>query len=45
MTALAHPHSQAAGLSVDQVAPRLSFFFAIGMNFYEVLGPDCHRPH
>ena len=23
-----------AGLSVDKVAPRLSFFFAIGMNFY-----------
>eukprot|EP00755_Sulcionema_specki_P005223 Sspe_Gene.32166::Locus_15789_Transcript_1_3_Confidence_0.500_Length_2812::g.32166::m.32166/K01847/MUT; methylmalonyl-CoA mutase len=23
-----------AGLSVDDVAPRLSFFFAIGMNFY-----------
>jgi len=27
---------QAAGLQVDQIAPRLSFFFAIGMNFYEV---------
>lgn len=24
----------AAGLSVDQFAPRLSFFFAMGMNFY-----------
>lgn len=24
----------AAGLTVDQFAPRLSFFFAIGMNFY-----------
>lgn len=24
----------AAGLDVDKVAPRLSFFFAIGMNFY-----------
>jgi len=24
----------AAGLDVDQVAPRLSFFFGIGMNFY-----------
>mmetsp|Transcript_567 Transcript_567/g.718 ORF Transcript_567/g.718 Transcript_567/m.718 type:complete len:127 (+) Transcript_567:107-487(+) len=23
-----------AGLSVDQVAPRVSFFFAMGMNFY-----------
>lgn len=23
-----------AGLSVDDVAPRLSFFFAIGMNFF-----------
>ena len=23
-----------AGMSVDDVAPRLSFFFAIGMNFY-----------
>jgi len=23
-----------AGLSVDQVAPRVSFFFGIGMNFY-----------
>jgi methylmalonyl-CoA mutase len=27
--------AQAAGLSVDEVAPRLSFFFAIGMNFFE----------
>jgi len=27
--------AQEAGLSVDAVAPRLSFFFAIGMNFYE----------
>lgn len=26
--------AQAAGLDVDKVAPRLSFFFAIGMNFY-----------
>lgn len=26
--------AQAAGLDVDAVAPRLSFFFAIGMNFY-----------
>lgn len=26
--------AQAAGLEVDAVAPRLSFFFAIGMNFY-----------
>ncbi|KAK2075972.1 hypothetical protein QBZ16_001308 [Prototheca wickerhamii] len=26
--------AQAAGLSVDEVAPRLSFFFAIGMNFF-----------
>ncbi|CAE7945530.1 Mmut, partial [Symbiodinium sp. KB8] len=26
--------AQAAGLSVDSVAPRLSFFFGIGMNFY-----------
>lgn len=26
--------AQAAGLTVDQVAPRLSFFFAIGMNFF-----------
>jgi len=26
--------AQAAGLEVDKVAPRLSFFFAIGMNFY-----------
>jgi methylmalonyl-CoA mutase len=23
-----------AGLTVDEVAPRMSFFFAIGMNFY-----------
>lgn len=27
--------AQAAGLSVDEVAPRLSFFFAIGINFFE----------
>jgi methylmalonyl-CoA mutase len=26
--------AQNAGLDVDKVAPRLSFFFAIGMNFY-----------
>ena len=26
--------AQQAGLSVDQVAPRVSFFFAMGMNFY-----------
>ena len=26
--------AQAAGLDIDDVAPRLSFFFAIGMNFY-----------
>lgn len=26
--------AQAAGLDVDRVAPRLSFFFAMGMNFY-----------
>jgi methylmalonyl-CoA mutase len=26
--------AQSAGLDVDKVAPRLSFFFAIGMNFY-----------
>lgn len=26
--------AQNAGLHVDQVAPRVSFFFAIGMNFY-----------
>jgi methylmalonyl-CoA mutase len=26
--------AQAAGLDVDDVAPRLSFFWAIGMNFY-----------
>jgi methylmalonyl-CoA mutase len=26
--------AQKAGLDVDKVAPRLSFFFAIGMNFY-----------
>ena len=28
-----------SGVSVDQIAPRLSFFFGIGMNFYmEVRG-------
>lgn len=26
--------AQKAGLDVDKIAPRLSFFFAIGMNFY-----------
>ena len=26
--------AQAAGLDIDNVAPRLSFFWAIGMNFY-----------
>lgn len=27
-------NAQQAGLDVDKIAPRLSFFFAIGMNFY-----------
>lgn len=27
--------AEAAGLKVDQVAPRLSFFFAVGLNFFE----------
>lgn len=27
--------AQAAGLHVDDIAPRLSFFFAIGMNFFQ----------
>ena len=26
--------AEKAGLNIDQVAPRVSFFFAIGMNFY-----------
>ena len=26
--------AEKAGLNVDQVAPRVSFFFAMGMNFY-----------
>lgn len=26
--------AEKAGLSVDEVSPRFSFFFAIGMNFY-----------
>ena len=26
--------ARAAGLEIDKIAPRLSFFFAIGMNFY-----------
>ncbi len=26
--------AEKAGLTVDEVAPRVSFFFAIGMNFY-----------
>ena len=26
--------AQKAGLPVDKVAPRVSFFFGIGMNFY-----------
>jgi methylmalonyl-CoA mutase len=26
--------AEKAGLNVDEVAPRVSFFFAIGMNFY-----------
>jgi len=26
--------AQKAGLAVDDVAPRFSFFFGIGMNFY-----------
>jgi methylmalonyl-CoA mutase len=30
--------AQAAGLNVDQVAPRLSFFFAVGLNFFEEVG-------
>lgn len=27
--------AQAAGLNVDEVAPRLSFFFGVGMNFFQ----------
>lgn len=27
--------AEQAGLTVDQVAPRLSFFFAVGMNFFQ----------
>lgn len=30
--------AQEAGLGVDHVAPRLSFFFAIGMNFFPEVG-------
>lgn len=30
--------AEKAGLNVDAVAPRLSFFFAIGMNFYMEVG-------
>lgn len=25
-------------MNVDQVAPRLSFFFAVGLNFFEEVG-------
>lgn len=32
---------QKAGLSVDQVAPRFSFFFAVGMPFFEEVGRHC----
>jgi len=28
-----------AGMTIDQFAPRLSFFFGIGMNFYMVSFP------
>ena len=31
--------AQQAGLSVDQVAPRLSFFFAVGMDFFSEVLP------
>ena len=35
--------AQQAGLTVDQVAPRLSFFFAVGMDFFsEVLLLGLH---
>lgn len=30
-----------AGATVDQIAPRFSFFFAIGMNFYEEVTKLC----
>jgi methylmalonyl-CoA mutase len=34
-----------AGLTVDDFAPRLSFFFGIGMNFYMVnsISFHCHK--
>lgn len=30
-----------AGLDVDQFAPRLSFFWGIGMNFFMVCNESC----
>jgi methylmalonyl-CoA mutase len=32
-----------AGLNVDDVAPRLSFFWGIGMNFYTEVRVETHR--
>lgn len=32
-----------AGLNVDAVAPRLSFFFGIGMNFYIEVSPSVRE--
>lgn len=31
-----------SGMTVDQFAPRLSFFFGIGMNFYMVFGGSAY---
>jgi methylmalonyl-CoA mutase len=37
--------AKAAGLDVDLIASRLSFFFAIGMSFYmEIAKLRCFRP-
>ena len=33
----------AAGMNIDDFAPRLSFFFGIGMNFYMVSASNCSR--
>ena len=36
--------AKASGLDVDSFAPRLSFFFCLGMNFFMEVGEVARRP-
>ena len=40
-----HTTVDSAGLSVDDVAPRLSFFWGAGMNYYMEVSKNCIALH